>query len=85
MDSGPGIRVECFAGYRGDERPLAFWIGVRRIAIHMIVDSWLAEDGAYFRVAGPDGMRYVLRRDDRHDNWELTDSRLGAEQDEASQ
>ena len=25
------IRVECEAGYRGDQEPVAFWLGERRL------------------------------------------------------
>jgi hypothetical protein len=65
------LRVECYAGYRADERPEAFWLRERRIAIREILDRWLGEDHAYFKVTGEDGVRYILRRDDLHDQWEL--------------
>jgi len=65
------IRVECYAGYRADERPEAFWLCERRIAVREIVDRWLGEDHAYFKVTGEDGVRYILRRDDRRDQWDL--------------
>ena len=66
------LRVECYAGYRVDERPVAFWLRERRIAIREILDRWLGEDHAYFKVTGEDGVLYILRRDDRNDQWELT-------------
>ncbi len=65
------LRVECYAGYRADERPEAFWLHGRRIAVREVLDRWLGEDHAYFKVTGEDGIRYILRRDDRHDGWEL--------------
>ena len=65
------IRVECYAGYRADERPEAFWLQRRRIAVREILDRWLGEDHAYFKVTGEDGVRYILRRDDRCGHWEL--------------
>ncbi len=66
------LRVECYSGYRADERPEAFWLRERRIAIREILDRWLGEDHAYFKVTGEDGVLYILRRDDRDDQWELT-------------
>jgi len=63
--------VECYAGYRADERPEAFWLHERRIAVREILDRWLGEDYAYFTVTGEDGVRYILRRDDRRDQWGL--------------
>ena len=65
------LRVECYAGYRADELPEAFWLQRRRIAVREILDRWLGEDHAYFKVTGEDGVRYILRRDDRRDQWEL--------------
>jgi hypothetical protein len=65
------LRVECYAGYRADERPEAFWLRERRIAVREILDRWLGEDHAYFKVTGEDGVRYILRRDDRRDQWDL--------------
>jgi hypothetical protein len=65
------LRVECYAGYRADERPEAFWLCRRRIAVRAIVDRWLGEDCAYFEVTGEDAVRYILRRDDRRDRWDL--------------
>ncbi len=81
MDAGCDLRVECYAGYRGDERPLAFWVGNRRIAIQAVLATWAGEDGTYFRVRGDDGAAHVLRRDDRQDRWELTESGSRAGQD----
>lgn len=65
------LQVECYAGYRSDERPEAFWLYQRRIAVREILDRWLGEDHAYFKLTGEDGVLYILRRDDRRDQWEL--------------
>jgi hypothetical protein len=65
------LRVECYAGWRADERPEAFWLHGRRILVREILDRWLGEDHAYFKLTGEDGIRYILRRDDHHDRWEL--------------
>ena len=65
------LRVECYSGYRAGERPEAFWLNRRRIAVREVLDRWLGEDHAYFKVTGGDGVRYILRRDDRRDQWEL--------------
>ena len=67
---GP-LRVECFSGYRADERPEAFWLCQRRIAVREVLDCWLGADHRYFKVTGDDGKRYILRQDDYHDRWDL--------------
>ncbi|MEJ2554021.1 MAG: hypothetical protein P8164_08485 [Gammaproteobacteria bacterium] len=66
------IRVECYAGHRGEEAPLRFFIGERAIAVAEIVDRWLAPAHRYFKVRGDDGGIYILRYDVPKDEWEMT-------------
>ena len=40
------IRVECYAGYRGEEEPRAFKLGERRFAVLEILDRWRRGAGA---------------------------------------
>jgi hypothetical protein len=65
------IRVECYAGYRGEQEPTAFWLGERRLAVRAIVDRWFAPESRWFRVDADDGNLYVLRHDDEKGEWEL--------------
>jgi hypothetical protein len=65
------VRVECYAGHRGEETPRRFFIGEREIAVTEVIDRWLAPDHRYFKVEGDDGDRYVLRHDSARDVWEL--------------
>ncbi len=65
------IRVECYAGYRGEQEPTAFWLGGRRLAVRAIVDRWFAPDARWFRVDAEDGDLYVLRHDETGGEWEL--------------
>jgi hypothetical protein len=73
MGEAPSIplRVECYSGYRSEERPVAFWFRDRRVEIQVILDRWYGEDHAYFKVVGEDGIRYIMRRDDYRGGWEL--------------
>lgn len=72
------IRVECYAGYRGEETPRRFFLGDRVVTVIEVLDRWLAPDHRYFKVAGDDGDEYILRHDPRRDEWELTMFRRGA-------
>jgi hypothetical protein len=72
------IRVECYAGYGGDQEPLAFWLGERRLAVQAIVDRWFAPTQRWFRVDADDGNVYVLRHDQPTETWELAAYRSGA-------
>ncbi len=65
------IRVECHAGYRGDEEPRALTLGARRLDVIEIVDRWMAPDHRYFKVAIEDGRQMVLRHDTASGEWEL--------------
>ena len=65
------IRVECYAGYRGEQEPRAFWLGDRRLEAAEILDRWLAPDQRYFKVKAEDGNAYILRYDEARDEWEL--------------
>jgi hypothetical protein len=66
------LRVECYAGYRGEETPRRFYIGRRGIEILEVVDRWLAPEYRYFKVMGDDGGTYILRHDVGSNRWELT-------------
>src|SRR3990172_8235944 len=44
------IRVECHAGYRGDEEPRAVWLGERRFEVVELLDRWLHPQHRYFKV-----------------------------------
>ena len=63
--------VETYSGYAADERPVAIRLGARRIPVQTIIDRWLGEDHAYFKVAGEDGLVYLIRQDRTTDTWEL--------------
>lgn len=65
------IRVECYAGYRGEQEPRAFTLGERRFEVLEIVDRWLAPEHRYFKVKADDGRMLVLRHDTASGDWEL--------------
>ena len=61
------IRVECYAGHRGEDTPRRFEIGDAEV-----VRRWLEPDYRYFRVKGGNGKIYLLRYKTTRDSWELT-------------
>ena len=65
------IRVECYAGYKPDERPLRFAIRERLFEVREVDDQWYSPDAKYFRALADDGNFYVLRHDERADSWTL--------------
>lgn len=66
------LRVECYAGYKGDERPLRLHLGERTLEVVAVEDRWYSPGETYFRVLTADGDRYVLRHIEAQDVWSLT-------------
>jgi hypothetical protein len=65
------IRVQCYAGYRADERPLRFTLRGREFQVHEVDGRWFSPAASYFRVLADDGNYYVLRHDEVQDSWTL--------------
>ena len=72
MSDNPGIRVECYAGHRGEETPRRFFLGERLVEIVDVLDRWLDPDRRYFKVKGDDGGIYILCHDVKTGTWEMT-------------
>ena len=73
------IRVECYAGYHGEQEPLAFWLGERRVAVRTVVDRWFAPTQRWFKVEADDGNLYDLRKDDTSGDWDIAAFRRTAD------
>jgi len=65
------LRVECYAGYRGEETPRRFRLGRCSVEITAVIDRWLAPDYRYFKVEDDRGKRYLLRQDMTTLAWTL--------------
>jgi len=65
------IRVDCYAGYRGEETPQRLYRGATPVEVVEVLDRWLAPDHRYFKLKGADGATYILRHDTRGDAWDL--------------
>jgi hypothetical protein len=66
------VRVECYAGYRGEQRPFRFYLKQRRIEVVEIIDQWYGPDYRYCKVRGDDDGVYILRHAMEDGYWELT-------------
>jgi hypothetical protein len=65
------LAVECYAGYKANERPLAFSLGERRHTVEEVLDRWYGPGATYFRVRSDDGNIYILQHDVERDVWTL--------------
>lgn len=74
------LKVECYAGYRADERPLRFTIAPptgRTFEVKEILDQWYGVGYRCFRVRADDDNLYILRHDEEQDLWMLESFRRG--------
>jgi hypothetical protein len=65
------IRVESYAGYKADERPMRMLLGGQMVGIAAVEDTWYSPGSIYFRVLLYNGERYVLRREQAQDLWTI--------------
>jgi len=65
------LRVECYAGYRGEQEPRSFVLGETRFAVLEILDRWLEPRHRYFKVKADDGRTFILRHDTLAGEWDL--------------
>ena len=66
------IKVDCYAGYRGEETPRSFSFHERHIEVAKVVDRWIGPGHRYFKILGDDESTYIIRYDTRKNQWELT-------------
>lgn len=65
------VHVDCYSGYRSDERPLRLVLQDGAKEIVAIEDRWYSPGATYFRVLVRDGDRYLLRHEEAQDIWSL--------------
>ncbi len=64
------VHVECYSGWKADERPIRFRLDDRDYQIQEIIGQWYGPDGTYFKVRAG-GVLRVLRHDPSNDAWTL--------------
>jgi len=69
------LKVECYSGYKVNERPVAFTIVEhefkRSFQVLEVLDSWYGETADYFKVRADDDNIYLLKYDGSQDQWDL--------------
>jgi hypothetical protein len=65
------LRVECYASYKGGERPVRVFLRGKMTEIAEVEDRWYSPGFTYFRVLMCTGERYVLRHQEAQDLWTL--------------
>ncbi len=78
------LQVECYAGFKADERPLRFTVSTPRRGVETeseapprvyevkeVLDQWYGLGYQCFRVLADDGNLYILRHNQPEDTWTL--------------
>lgn len=65
------LDVVCYAGYKSNERPCGFTLGQTKYEIVDILDRWYGPDYVYFKINADDGNTYIIKYDEKNDEWEL--------------
>jgi hypothetical protein len=76
------LKVECYAGYKADERPLRFTPKApagRTYEVKEVLDQWYGVGFRCFKVLADDGAIYMLQHIESDDIWTLEAFRAGTE------
>jgi hypothetical protein len=76
------LKVECYSGYKADERPVRFAAltqGALTHEVKEVLDQWYGVGYRCFRVRADDGHFYILRHDEEQDRWTLVSFRRDSE------
>jgi hypothetical protein len=68
------LQVECYAGYKADERPLRFTPqahDARTYEVREVLDQWYGVGYRCFKVLADDDNTYILRHKEAEDIWVL--------------
>jgi hypothetical protein len=74
------IQVDCYSGYKANERPINFTVRGRRLMVEEIIDRWYGINHSYFKILANDQKIYFIKYDQDEDLWTLekiTDSKIG--------
>ena len=76
------LKVDCYSGYKADERPLRFSFADKPagqvIEVKEVLDQWYGIGYHCFKVLADDGNFYILRDQQAEDSWVLDSFRRGA-------
>jgi hypothetical protein len=71
MASNTRIEVQCYSGYKADERPLSFVLDGKKLMIDKIIDRWRTPGYDFFQVVADNGKTYLLKNDRESGRWVL--------------
>jgi len=78
------IKVDCYAGYKTNQRPVTFSLGKKKMKVTDILDQWYGPDHTYFKVLAEDANIYIMRYREANDHWDVVFFKEGDYQGEIS-
>ncbi len=72
------LEVDCYSGYKADERPVRFRLEGKQYRVTEVLDQWREPDSTFFKVRADDGRIYLLqeRTSTPEGSWDLVSSDL---------
>ncbi len=65
------LKVQCYSGYKSEEKIVSFILDDKKFMVEKNIDRWRGPEFEYFKVLADDGKVYLLRHDERTDEWAL--------------
>ncbi len=65
------IKVKCYSEYKANEKPYSISFDNNELKIKKIIDQWYGPDYLYFKLEAEDENMYIIRYNEKNDNWEL--------------
>lgn len=80
-NNGMRVEVKCYAGRKGEERPVRFRLDEQDYMVEEVLNSWYGPEHVFFRVRADDGNLYILRHETSvpDGDWELVSFRENLE------
>jgi hypothetical protein len=71
------LAVECYSGWKANERRVRFWLGERQYQVEAVLDQWYDPESISYKVRTDDGNLYILRQQTATPNgeWDLVSFR----------
>jgi hypothetical protein len=81
------IEVDCYAGRKGEERPIRFRLHGHEYEVRELLDQWYGPDDEFFKVRASDGNLYILRHQSSvpGGDWQLVSYREGSQHPEGAE
>ncbi len=61
--TGMKVEVDCYSGYKADERPVRFRLDGHEYLVGELLDQWYGQNELFFKLRADDGNLYILSRE----------------------